>query len=56
MTKPDWIPWEKPAGPDWDAFVETHPHGRFIHLAGFKRTIEEVYALARRPDHRHRLG
>ncbi len=45
MSKPDWIPWEETAGPDWDAFVEVHPHGRFIHLTGFKKTVEDVYGL-----------
>ena len=45
MSKPDWIPWEETAGPDWDAFVEVQPHGRFIHLTGFKKTVEDVYGL-----------
>jgi len=45
MTKPAWIPAPEPPGPNWDAFVETHPHGRFIHLAGFKKTVEDVYGL-----------
>jgi hypothetical protein len=49
MSKPDWIPFEEPAGPDWDAFVASHAHGRFIHLTGFKKTVEEVYGL--RPNY-----
>ena len=49
MSKPDWIPFEEPAGPDWDAFVAAHPHGRFLHLTGFKKTVEEVYGL--RPNY-----
>jgi CelD/BcsL family acetyltransferase involved in cellulose biosynthesis len=45
MSTPAWIPWNEPDAPDWDAFVEAHPHGRFIHLTGFKRTVEDVYGL-----------
>lgn len=49
MSNPDWIPYEEPDGPGWDAFVEAHPHGRFVHLTGFKKTIESVYGL--RPNY-----
>ena len=45
MSTPDWIPYAESAGPDWDAFVDAHPHGRFIHLSGFKKAVEEVYRL-----------
>lgn len=49
MTNPDWTPSEDPAATGWDAFVETHPHGRFVHLTGFKKVVEEVYGL--RPNY-----
>jgi hypothetical protein len=44
-----WIPYEDHLGSLWDAFVKEHPHGRFIHLTGFKRTVEAVYKL--RPNY-----
>lgn len=35
------------AGPEdaasWDALVEAHPEGRFCHLWGFRRCLEEAY-------------
>ncbi len=29
--------------PQWDAFVETHPEGRFCHLWGFRQALEATY-------------
>jgi CelD/BcsL family acetyltransferase involved in cellulose biosynthesis len=45
MGAPGWKPYEEAAAPAWDRFASSHPHGRFIHLAGFKRTVESVYGL-----------
>jgi hypothetical protein len=45
MSTPGWIPYREPAGPAWDIFAAAHPHGRFIHLTGFKKTVEDVYGL-----------
>ncbi|MBZ5515145.1 MAG: GNAT family N-acetyltransferase [Acidobacteriia bacterium] len=37
----------EPAGPEdaplWDNFVESHPEGRYCHLWGYRRTLEEAY-------------
>lgn len=27
----------------WDSFVESHPEGRYCHLWGYRRTLEEAY-------------
>lgn len=45
MSKTAWSPFEDASAPEWDTFVEAHPHGRFLHLAGFKKTVETVYGL-----------
>ncbi len=29
----------------WDIFVENHPEGRFCHLSGYKKVIEESFGL-----------
>ncbi len=44
-----WIPYSDPLGESWDRFVTSHPSGRFIHLRGFKRTVETVYGM--RPEY-----
>jgi CelD/BcsL family acetyltransferase involved in cellulose biosynthesis len=49
MSAPGWRPFGEPVGPAWDAFAAAHPHGRFIHLTGFKKTVEDVYGL--RPNY-----
>jgi hypothetical protein len=45
MGDSSWVPYGDRAGNDWDDFVLAHPRGRFIHLRGFKRAVEEVYGL-----------
>ncbi len=44
-----WVPYGDRRRNDWDDFVLAHPCGRFIHLCGFKRAVEEVYRL--RPNY-----
>jgi predicted N-acyltransferase len=44
-----WGPYEDNLKSSWDAFVQGHPQGRFIHLTGFKKTVEAVYKL--RPNY-----
>jgi CelD/BcsL family acetyltransferase involved in cellulose biosynthesis len=45
MRPQGWIPYEESKATAWDAFVVGHPRGRFIHLTGFKRTVEDIYGL-----------
>jgi hypothetical protein len=45
MKQEGWIPYEDRLAADWDDFVRNHARGRFIHLLGFKRTVEAVYKL-----------
>jgi CelD/BcsL family acetyltransferase involved in cellulose biosynthesis len=45
MGAPGWRPYEEATGPAWDRFAAAQPHGRFIHLTGFKKTVESVYGL-----------
>jgi len=49
MKQQGWVPYEDHLESLWDAFVQEHPQGRFIHLTGFKRTVEAVYKL--RPNY-----
>lgn len=49
MGKNGWIPWEEAIAEAWDSFVSSHRMGRFAHLSGFKKTVEEVYRL--RPNY-----
>lgn len=30
-------------GKSWDAFVDSHPEGRFCHLWGYRRVLERAY-------------
>ena len=45
MDREGWIPYSDSLGESWDRFVTSHPSGRFIHLRGFKRTVEVVYGM-----------
>jgi hypothetical protein len=45
MNETGWRPFAERDGAAWDQFAAAHPHGRFIHLTGFKKTIQEVYGL-----------
>jgi len=49
MGEKGWVRYSDRMENEWDRFVLTHPHGRFVHLAGFKRTIQETYKL--RPNY-----
>lgn len=49
MTQEGWVSYEDHLENLWDEFVKKHPHGRFIHLTGFKKTVESVYKL--RPNY-----
>jgi hypothetical protein len=43
--EPEWIPFSAGHEAKWDAFVEGHPGGRFVHLSGYKRAVELVYGF-----------
>ncbi|MGQ9671632.1 MAG: GNAT family N-acetyltransferase [Candidatus Aminicenantales bacterium] len=45
MEKSGWVEYEEAWESAWDRFVESHPHGRFSHLTGFKKTVETAYQL-----------
>lgn len=45
MSSQGWQAFEERLEAPWDDFVESHPQGRFIHLIGFKKTVESVYGL-----------
>jgi hypothetical protein len=45
MKQEGWIPYEDLLAAGWDDFVRNHSRGRFIHLIGFKKTVEAVYKL-----------
>jgi hypothetical protein len=49
MGEKGWVPYDDRIRNDWDRFVLAHPLGRFIHLSGFKKTVQEVYKL--RPNY-----
>ncbi len=49
MTQKGWTPFEDRVASAWDDLVKAHSRGRFIHLLGFKRTVEAVYKL--RPNY-----
>lgn len=49
MKKEGWVSYEDHLENLWDTFVKEHPHGRFIHLTGFKKTVEFIYKL--RPNY-----
>jgi hypothetical protein len=43
--EPGWIPFSAEHKAKWDAFVEAHSGGRFVHLSGYKRAVELVYGF-----------
>jgi hypothetical protein len=45
MGDTGWIPYDDRVRNEWDDFVLAHPRGRFIHLCGFERAVEDVYGL-----------
>ena len=49
MGERGWVPYDDRIRNEWDRFVLAHPFGRFIHLSGFKKTVQEVYKL--RPNY-----
>ena len=49
MTQEGWTPYEDRMASAWDDLVKAHSQGRFIHLIGFKSTVEAVYRL--RPNY-----